>query len=134
MNVLEAGLYALLVADTALVAELGAAKVYRHIAPPGTGRPYVVLSHAGGGPTNQTPSDTREHVYLVKGVSDEQQQSGDIDDLLLAALHQTEDLTVVGFTVMRVQAESNTQIAEVPTTGQPIYHNGHNYRFMLDDS
>ena len=132
MNAIEAGLYTLLCADTALAAEIGDSAVYNRLAPPGTARPYVVFQHSGGGPLNVNPSDLRDHVYVVKGVADESKQAGTVAGLVLACLHNTSALSVSGYTVVDVQAETEVQVTEISQTGAPIYHCGHLYRVRLD--
>lgn len=132
MNTLETGLYNALVGDAALVAELGGSFVYNQHAPQGQARPYVIFSHAGGGPENLTPSDLRNHVYLVKAIAEGLKQAGDVDELVIDVLHGSE-LTVSGYTNFWMAREEEVQLAETARDGTTIYHRGGYYRIRIDD-
>lgn len=132
MNEIEAGLYTALSGDTALLSELGGdTAIYNRHAPQGVSRPYVVFFHAGGGKENITPSDLRNHVYMVKAVADESKKAGTINGLVLDALHDA-TLTVSGFTNFYTAAEDEVQMTEVTREGDVIYHDGHYYRIRVD--
>jgi len=135
MNVIEAGLYTALAADTALIAELGSTAIYSRHAPQGAAMPFVIFNHAGGGHENLTPSDTQSHVYLVKAVASEAQgakKAGTIDALIIGALHK-QALTVTGYTNFYMAAEEEVQLTETSGEGGFIYHTGHYYRIRIDD-
>lgn len=133
MNAIEKALYDKLIADTALTAELiDDSAAYNDIAPQGTIRPYLVFFYAGGGPTNDSPSDTREYVYGVKGLANESKQAGTIQGLIEATLHE-KTLTVVGYTNFRTQCEDEIAITETLADGKLVFHRGNFYRIWLDD-
>ena len=133
MNVIEAGLYTKLGADTALISELGGeTAVYNRHAPQGVSRPYVVFFHAGGGHENLNPSDLQNHVYLVKGVSDGSKEAGTIDGLCKAALHK-QTITVSGYTNFYTARENEVQTTEITREGVAVYHTGAYYRIRIDD-
>ena len=131
MNVLETGLYNKLVGDAALVAELGGSYVYNQHAPQAQARPYVIFFHAGGGHENLTPSDLQNHVYMVKAVADTREQAGDVDALIITALHNGA-LTVNGYTNFWMAREEEVQFAETARDGTMIYHRGGYYRIRID--
>jgi len=133
MNVIEAGLYSKLAADTALIAELsGETAIYNRHAPQGVSRPYVVFFHAGGGHENLNPSDLQNHVYMVTGVADESKKAGTVDSLIVSCLHGA-TLTVSGYTNIYMRCEDEVQVTEPTPTGDVIYHCGHYVRVRIDD-
>lgn len=132
MNALEAGLYKALSEDSALVTELGGTFVYNQIAPQQQARPYIVFMHTGGGHENINPSDLQNHVYLVKAVTNEQSQAGDVDNLVLDVLHK-ETLTVTGYTNFQTQREEEVRMVEVLSNGKLVFHAGAYYRVRIDD-
>ena len=132
MNALETGLYNILANNAPLTTALGSAAIYNQHAPQGTARPYVIFNHAGGGHENRTPSDTQNHIYLVKVVADGLKQAGTIDDLVTTALHQA-TLTVAGYTNFYTARETEAAFTETPADGAPIYHRGAYYRIRIDD-
>lgn len=133
MNGIEAGLFSALVADTALIAELGGeTAVYNRHAPQGQALPYVVFFHAGGGHENQNPSDLQSHVYMVKGVAGESKKAGTIDALIVDCLNGS-TLTVSGYTNIYMRCEDEVQATEVTGTGDVVYHCGHYVRVRIDD-
>ena len=132
MNIIEAGLYSALAADTALVAELGATAIYNRHAPQGTSMPLVIFNHAGGGHENINPSGLQNHVYLVKAVASGSKAAGTLDALVLSALHG-KALTVSGYTNFYMAAEQEVQLTETARDGTFIYHTGHTYRIRIDD-
>lgn len=133
MNALEKGLYDKLIASAALVAELiTSTAVYNATVPQGTNRAYVVFFYAGGGPMNDSPSDTREYVYAVKGVADESKKAGTIQGLIEAALHR-QALTVAGYTNYVMFAGDEISMVETQENGKLIFHCGNFYRIGIDD-
>ena len=131
MNEIEAGLYAALSGDTALVSELGSTAVYNRLAPQGQGRPYIVFGPAAGGKQNLNPSDLRSYVYPVKSVADGSKQAGTLANLVLACLHGTA-LTVSGFTNIYTACETEIQFTELGPDGRPIFHDGWDVRIRID--
>lgn len=132
MNVIEAGLYSKLIADTALVAELGGSAVYNRHAPQDASRPYVVFFHSGGGHEQMSPSDLQNHVYMVKAVADESKKAGTVDALCVACLNGA-TLAVSGYTNIWMGCEDEVQVTEITPTGDVIYHCGHYVRVRIDD-
>ena len=130
MNAIETGLYtALNVA--AVTTELGGAYIYKQVAPQGRARPYIIFQHTGGGHWNMTPSDLQGHVYLVKGVSENQKQAGDIDDDIRGVLHNA-TLTIAGYTNFDTQREEQVRYVETLDSGKLVYHAGAYYRIRID--
>ena len=124
MNAIEKGIYDALIADTALVAELvDGTAVYNQIAEQGKALPYVVFFYAGGGPTNDTPSDTRNYVYAVKGIADESKKAGTIRDKIEDVLHR-QTLTVAGYTNLMTFCEGEISLVETQANGANVFHRG----------
>ena len=132
MNALETGLFNALTGNVPLITALGSAAVYNQHAPQTTARPYVVFNHTGGGHENVTPSDTQNHLYLVKVVADGLKQAGTIDDLVTTALHQA-TLTVAGYTNFYTARETEIGFTETLADGSAVYHRGAMYRIRIDD-
>ena len=134
MNVVEQGLYNKLIADTSLTSELvDGSAVYNQVAPQGTARPYIVFFNAGGGPANDTPSDTRAYVYAVKGVADASKKAGTIAGKIETALHR-QTLTVTGYTNYQTMATDTISNVEALSDGALVFHRGAYYRIGIDNS
>jgi len=133
MNAVEKGIYDALIADTALTTELIAdSAVYNQIAPQGISRPYIVFFNSGGGPANDTPSDTRAYVYSVVAIADESKAAGTIQGLIEATLHR-QALTVAGYTNYMTLCEDEISYVETQADGAPVFHRGNIYRIGIDD-
>lgn len=132
MNAIETGMYSALSGDGALTTALGGSYIYNRAAPQGQARPYVIFQHTGGGHLNINPSDLQGHLYLVKAVSDEIKEAGEIDDLVKAVLHKG-TLTVSGYTNIDTRREQEVGIVEQLEDGTLVYHTGAYYRVRIDD-
>ena len=132
MKAIRAGLYAKLIADTALISELGGATaVYYSLAPQGTSRPYVIFFSAGGGPENIYPGDLTSERYLIKAVADSLDTALDVDEACKAAIHG-QTLTVVGCTNIWTRRENDVSLVENSDDGALVFHEGGYYRIRVD--
>jgi len=131
MNAIETGLYSKLTGTAALTTALGGSYIYNRVAPQGQALPYVVFNHAGGGHENINPSDMQNHVYLVKVVASGSKAAGTINDLVIAALHNS-TLTVTGYTNFWTALEEEVQLTETAPDGTHIFHTGGYYRIRID--
>lgn len=132
MKSVEIGVMSALKGDSSLTTKLGGEYIYNTTAPPGQGFPYVIFQWAGGGPENITPSDMRDLTYLVKGVSDNQKEAAEIDELIEDVLHKG-TLTVSGYTNLRTWRDNQIQLSEDASDGTLIFHRGAYYRIRIDD-
>ena len=130
MNVIETGLYTALNVS-AITTKLGGSYIYDPVAPPGQSRPYIIFTHAGGGHENVNPSDLQNHIYLVKGVANTKKFAGEVQILILAALHK-QTLTVSGYTNFWMAAEEEVRMVEVLDDGKTVFHCGSYYRVRID--
>ena len=130
-NDFEKGLFDRLVATGTDLAALVSTKIYNQIAPPGATLPYVIFSHVGGGDSNESPSDSAEFVYMIKGLSDTKLQAGAIRDAIRDRIHRTTYTVGATWTLSGGgMAEGSISMLEV-IEGTDYYHSGNNYRFHI---
>lgn len=129
-NDFEEGLFDRLVGTGTDLYTLVSAKIYNMIAPTGAVLPYVVFSRVGGGENHDTPGDSGEFVYMVKGVAATNLRAGAIRDAIRDRIHR------VSFTVATWSlsggglAEESISLLEI-VDGRDYYHAGNNYRFWM---
>jgi hypothetical protein len=121
-----------LAAGTALVSALGGTYIYQRQAPKGKTLPYVVMSHAGGGPENINPSDMRDNLWFVRVYADDAAEANTIDGFISASLNK-KALSVSGYTNIYTAREDEYELVENPVDKQPVYMAGANYRIRLDN-
>ncbi len=130
-NDFEEGLFDRLVATSTDLFALVSIKIYNQIASPGTALPYVIFSPVGGGDQNESPSDSANFVYMIKGVSATKLQAGAIRDAIRDRIHR------VKFTIGATWGMSGGGMAETMigmmevVDGTDYYHSGNNYRFHI---
>lgn len=133
IDILNAGIYGVLVANSALTALLSSGSaIYFHQAPANTPKPYVVYIHAGGGDDHLTPTESGDAMYYIKGIAATPTRAGQIAAALRTALHEKEtSFSLTSPWVMyRSQADSILAYAET-TDGVQAWHMGNAYRFRL---
>lgn len=129
-NDFEEGLYDHLVITGTDLYTLVSTKIYNRIAPPGTALDYVIFSLVGGGDRNESPSDSAEFVYMVKGISSTGLAAGVLRDAIRDRLHR-KTFTVATWTLSGGgMAEASIGIME-NIDGRDYYHAGNNYRFHI---
>lgn len=128
---LETGLYSKLSGNGALIAELGGTLIYNKLAPQGTTGAYVVFQWQGGGPENDTPTESRSVLYTVRAIADTQAKAATLDGLIDGALHN-QALTISGFSNYWTAREQDINLVELTAGAQPKYHIGGIYRISYD--
>ena len=114
---------------TALITALGGSSVYSDQAPDGAALPYVVYSHAGGGPENN-PAGMRNNIWNVRAYAATKAQAVNVD-AQIDALLTGQALTVSGFTNFWTVREDDISLVENPPDGGRIYMSGALYRVRL---
>ena len=125
-------LFSTLAAGTALVAELGGTLIYRDHPPEGAERPYVIFSHAAGGPENLTKNNIRSNLWLVRGYAATRGKAVAIDREIDALLDR-KSLTISGNTNFWTAREEDVETAEAQPNNERIYSNGGFYRYRITD-
>lgn len=131
-SALYSGLFSQLSGGTALIAALGGTAIYQMQAPPNAALPYVVMSSAGGGPENITPSDMRNQIIYVRAYANTPAQANSLDALVSERLHR-QVITVTGFTNLYTWRETDFQLVDNPADQSPVYVAGADYRVRLDN-
>ncbi len=130
-NDFEEGLFDRLVATGTDLATLVSIKIFNQLAPPGTELPYVIFSFGGGGDSNETPSDSAEFIYMLKGVSATKLQAGAIREAIRDRIHRkTYTIGATWALSGGGMAEGSIGMLEV-IDGKDYYHSGNNYRFHI---
>ena len=129
---LYTGLFNQLSGGTALITALGGTAIYQMQAPPNSTLPYVVMSHAGGGPENITPSDMRNQIVFVRAYAATVSQANNLDALCSARLHK-QNVAVTGYTNLYTWRETDLQNVDNPADLAPVYMAGAHYRIRLDN-
>lgn len=114
-----------------LTAQLGAVNgVYYGQAPLNAALPYVVYSIAGGGEDNDSPLDSADISYTIKGVAETAQVAGSIADSIRSALHEQTIAIDAPWTVYRCQHGEVFMYVE-NTERKQYHHAGANYRLRI---
>ena len=133
MNVVEIGLYNALSGYSALTTALGSATaIWNGVATQGTALPYVVVTHAGGGLMNLTPSEMHDLVYMVQALADDSAEASTLQGHIKGALHN-QTLTVTGYTNIDTQCEGEINYVETTREGALIHHRGYYVRIRIDN-
>ena len=135
MNAIEQALYAKMSADTAIVTELGSAKIYNLVIPQGVSLPAIRFFHSGGGEENLTPTRSLNVVYAVVGVSQaSMKDAGEIADLIDTCLHD-QALTITGWSNnFWTAGEGLIRYHELGKGGESYWHAGKYYRIRASAS
>lgn len=108
---IDAGLYAKLVATSALTA-LVSTRIYNLQAPQGTTIPYVIFYLASGLPDNRTPHQDMNSIYRVECVSNISLSAAyAIQTAVHNALHRS-TLTITGWSVFQMQQENQAHFID----------------------
>jgi hypothetical protein len=128
-------LYATLSGGTALTSLLaGTASVYDTQAPDGASLPYVVFSHAGGGPDNINPSNLENDVWWIRAYTTGTMEAAYAIREQVDALVHKQALSPSGWTVLDCRRETSVTTVENPPSGQRISVAGGLYRIRLGKS
>jgi len=132
MNAVETALYTALNGEAAITALLASAtSIFNQLAPQGSSYDMVVFAQASGVEENETPTRSRDLVYMIKGVSDTGfLAAGGIDTQIDTLLHDSA-LTVTGYTNFWLARESDLRFLETTAEGENYYHAGALYRFRI---
>jgi hypothetical protein len=129
-NALNTALFSKLAGGTALISALGGTAIYYAQAPDGAALPFLIFSNQAGGPTNDTPLDTRDQIVFVRAYAAAPLQAGSIDALASALLHRN-SISVSGYTNYWTSRETELSTVENPPDGQRTYMAGALYRVRL---
>jgi len=130
MNVLEEAIYDRLAGDSAITA-LVSTRIYRQAAPQDAVLPYLIYQLQGGGDENLTPTESTNHVYQVRAVSQvSNDEAGDIAQAVHDQLHKA-TITVTGWTNYWTAAISDIELVETDQSGVRRWHRGNMYRIRL---
>lgn len=135
MNQINKSIYDTLKAGTALTALLaGTTAIYNQQPPDNSTMPYVIFNKMGGGPDNDTPSDSRSYLYFVRAYSQTSAaHAGTIDAQISNLLHR-KTLTISGYTNYWTVRESDApQTVDNLPSGERAYQSGAFYRIKIDD-
>ena len=113
-------------------------RVYPDQAPANVQRPYVIFFWAGGGEANWTRHNDADLIISVKCVANTMQESMTGAGLIAAALNDkgTQDSTSplvngADWTITTVTSDRVIHMVEAEANAVPIYHDGAQYRVIL---
>ena len=130
-NDFEKGLFDQLVATGTDLFTLVSTNTFNMIAPPDTDLDYVIFSLVGGGDSNESPSDSAEFVYMIKGMSATAKEAGAIRDAIRDRIHRkTFSIGAIWGMSGGGMAEASIGVKEI-TDGRDYYNSGNNYRFHI---
>lgn len=109
-----------------------ASAIYYEFAPVDSAMPYIVFNLAGGGSDNDTPTDSADMMFYIKGVSKVAATSLSIATAIYNALHEQEASITIDnpWTVYRVTHNEPISMTETEEKGQ-YYHRGGSYRIRI---
>lgn len=125
-------LYGKLAGSSALTTALGGTAIYVDQAPDGAVLPYVVYSHAAGGPENITPRDMRTHLWFIRVYADQRGSANIYDGLISNLLHKG-SLSVSGWTTFWLAREEDFSLIDNLPNGNKVYMAGATYRVRLSE-
>jgi hypothetical protein len=139
MNEINKAIFDTLKAGTALTSLLAGGTagtaIYNQQPPDNSTMPYVIFNRMGGGPDNNTPSDSRSYLYFVRayvGGTSPTALAGTIDAQISALLHR-KTLSVSGYTNYWTVRESDApQTVDNLPSGERAYQSGAFYRIKID--
>lgn len=135
LSATAAALYATLSGGTALTALLaGTTSVYDAQAPDGASLPYVVFSHAGGGPDNLNASNLENDVWWIRAYTTGGMKAAYAIREQVDALIHKKTLSPSGWTVLDCRRETSIATVENPPSGRRISVAGGLYRIRLGKS
>lgn len=107
-----------------------ATAVYIEVAPVGAVLPYIIIAPAGGGSDNDTPTDSADVMYYIKGVAESALVAGAVAAAIFNALHEA-DLTIdAPWSCYRCQHVNLISYPE-PVDRKIFRHMGGSYRIRL---
>lgn len=131
LNPINKALSNKLTASSALVSQLsGGSAVYFQQAPLDAALPYVVIILAGGGPENDSPLQSGDVMYYVKGVAETARVAGNIAESIRSALHEQSLSMDSPWTAYRCQLQEVLMFAENVERRQ-FWHAGGSYRIRF---
>jgi len=135
LNAIDTAIFTKLSADSAILAELGSAKIYNLVIPQGVSLPAIRFFYSGGGEENLTPTRSVNTLYGVVGVSEvSMKDAGEIADLIDTCLHG-QTLTISGWTNQFWTArEGLIRFHELDEAGKSYWHAGAYYRIRASAS
>lgn len=107
-----------------------ATSIYFAQAPTTAVMPYIVYILAGGGSDNDTPVDSGDLAYYIKGVAETASSAGAIAGALRDALHESTPAIDAPWSIYRCQHNEPLMFPENVDRKQ-IWHAGGSYRIRL---
>jgi hypothetical protein len=107
-----------------------ATAVYFHQAPTTAIMPYIVYILAGGGSDNDTPVDSGDLAYYIKGVAETASTAGAIAVAIYNALHEASMSIDSPWSVYRCQHNEPLMFPENAERKQ-FWHSGGSYRIRI---
>jgi hypothetical protein len=135
LSATAAALYTTLTGGTALTSLLaGTTSVYDTQAPDGASLPYVVFSHAGGGPDNLNASNLENDVWFIRAYTTSGMKAAYAIREQVDALVHKHNLSTTGWRAFWCCRETSITGIENPPDGVRVYAAGGLYRIRLAKS
>jgi hypothetical protein len=127
-------LYTTLAGGTALTGLLGGTAIYDTQAPDGAVLPYVVFSHAGGGPDNRNASNLENDVWFIRAYAAGSLKTAGAIRAQVDALVHKRTLSVNGWRNIWCVRETDLRNIENQPSGARVCMAGGLYRIRLAKS
>ncbi len=107
-----------------------ATAIFVEVAPQGAVLPYIIITPAGGGSDNDTPTDSADVLYYIKGVAETALTAGAVAEAIYNALHESTPTIDSPWSIYRCQHVNLISYTE-PVDRKVFRHMGGSYRIRI---